>query len=132
MCKASDIGGSVGTILVADGNFDHLHVEFRGTKQQIKIPEWVEIPEIGSVLGNSLVVGSKQNFGPAEGVLDTLIQQPRKRHAEKLVAQQIEEPHGLPFHGVYQSTAVNEFALLTGNRIIKFRQVFRRHRKICI
>src|SRR5579859_7499964 len=62
---ALNIGLSITPRAIADGNLHDLEIEARGTEQQVEIAERVEVPEVGAVVGNSLVIGAPQDFRTA-------------------------------------------------------------------
>jgi len=100
MAESADLGHAVGPLTVPDRQLRDLHVQSRRAEEQVKIAERVEVAEERPTLCDLLVVSAQECLGPAEGVLDPLLQDPGKGQAEKLVADQIQRPHGLSLHGV--------------------------------
>src|SRR5262249_29216472 len=74
--------------------------------------------------GDALVVGAPEGLGAAERVLDRLAEDPGEGEAEELVADEIEEAHGLALHGVDQPHAVDELARAGAERLVEAREVF--------
>src|SRR5215212_10269198 len=94
-------------------------------ENEIEITERIEVSEASAIGGDALVVFSKQNFGPAQRVLDRLAQGPAESDAEKLVRAKIHETHGFVFHRVNQPDSVREIGPPGNESIVKFSQLFR-------
>ena len=62
MLPAADIGGSVGTFAVTDGQVNNFTIQFGRAEDEIEIPEWIEIAEVGAVRRDALVVRAEQHF----------------------------------------------------------------------
>src|SRR6476620_1597710 len=73
---AIDVGLSVCAFPIANGNLTDLQFKVRGSEQQIEVPERVEIPERSAVLRDASIVLRPQSLGTAEGIGDTLVQDP--------------------------------------------------------
>ena len=99
---ARDVGGAVGTFVIADGQVNDLEVEPSRTEEQVEIAEGVKIAEDGAVGRDTVIVALPQHFGAAQRILHRLAEQPREKQTEELVAQQVGKAHGLFFHGVDQ------------------------------
>src|SRR3954469_24109656 len=69
VAPALDVGLAVGALAVADRHLDELQVELGRPEQEVEIPEGIEVPEVGAVGGELLVVLPAQDLGAAEGVL---------------------------------------------------------------
>ena len=109
MAKSAYIGAAIRSLPVSDGDFDHFKVLFHGAEDQIKVAERIEFPEITPVGPDLFVIPSKEGFCAAKGILESLIQSPRKHGGEKLVAQEIQKSHSLLFHGVHEPATVDKF-----------------------
>ena len=59
MFEPGNVGVAKSTLLVPDWNFNGFKVKFVGTKYQVKIPKWIEIPKIGPVPGQFDVIFSE-------------------------------------------------------------------------
>ncbi len=76
MLPAADIGSSISTLPVTDGQIDNFLVQFGRTEYEIEITEGVEIAKVGAVGSDYLVIFTPENFGPAKGIFDGLSEQP--------------------------------------------------------
>src|SRR5439155_9361110 len=108
MLPARDVGLAVGTGAITDGQVEDAQVEPSRTEEQIKIAEWIEVAEVSAVIRDQLVMPAQEYLGSAERVLNGLAQQPGEGHAEKFVADDIEEAHGLLFHGINEAHAIDD------------------------
>src|SRR5450759_2388837 len=117
---------------VANGDFDDLEVQLRGTENQIEISEGIKLAEIGTVGDDLLVVPAAQNLGSAKGVRESLIEQPAEEPRESLVGEQIQESHCLVLHRVDKPRAVDEFSLAGCQGVIELGQRLWRHCQVCI
>ena len=88
-----DVGAAVGALLVAHRYFNDFEVELAGAKEQIEIPKGIEITEIGAAPLEVLVVLFPDGFGAAEGVLESLTQQPGKQGGKGAIGRSIERWH---------------------------------------
>src|SRR2546422_9730126 len=111
MPEPLDFGFSVGAIPVADRQFHDLQILLGGAEQEIEVAKWSEVAEVRSTGLDLLVVPLEQRLRPTEGVPEALFQEPGKDHAEDLVADQIEQAHRLPRHGIHHAAPVSEFAM---------------------
>src|SRR5580765_9020925 len=84
-----DVGLSVRAFPVANGNLTDLQFKVRRSEQEIEVPERVEIPERSAVLRDAPIVARPQCLGTAEGIGDTLVQDPTEDQAEQLVPRQV-------------------------------------------
>jgi len=75
MAEPANVGRPVGSLPVANRDFNNLQILFRSAEQQIKVPEGVELSEIGPIPANPFVVASIQYFGATERVFDRLTQE---------------------------------------------------------
>src|SRR5207249_7100515 len=80
-----DVGGSVRALPIANGDLADLQFKVRRSEQQIEVSERVEVPERSAVLGDAPIIARPQCLGAAEGVGDTLVQDPTEDQAEQLV-----------------------------------------------
>ena len=77
-----------------------------------------------------VVVLPVQHLGAAQRVFDRLLEQPRQRQREELVAEQVQEAHRLAFHRIDQAHAVDELALARDQRAIELGQILGRDGQI--
>ncbi len=127
MFEALDVRCSVRAFLVADGYFDDLKVVFCRAEEQVKVAERVEIAEVSASFFDFFVVCFEKDFRAAECVFDALVKEPGEDEAEHFVAEEVEGAHGFFFHGIDESCAVDEFAVLFLEREVEFGEVFRRN-----
>src|SRR6266480_4763446 len=84
-----DVGLTVGSGLITNGQIRNAQVEFRGTEEEVEIAERIEVAKVSAVAGDGIVVGTEQNLGSAKRVFDRLPQQPAEGEAEKLVGHHV-------------------------------------------
>src|ERR1700722_77758 len=130
MAPTLDVGFSVDAFTVPDRQIDDLHIEMRRAKNQVEIAEGIEVAEIGAVVRDHLILGAAQDFCSAKRVFNALPQQPGKREAKELIAQEVEEPHRATFHRINQADAVYKLAAAGSPGIVEMRQVLRRNGQI--
>ncbi len=111
MLPALDVGLSVGARSIADGKIDDLAIQAGRSEEQIEIAEGVEVAEVGAVGGDRFVVLLPKHLRPTERVLDGLAQEPAKRQAEELVAEEVEGAHGFFVHRVDQADTIDKSPL---------------------
>lgn len=87
MGESVDIRRAVRSILVSNRHLQNFKIQLRGAEQEIEVAEGIEVAEIVSVCHETKIVVPKQHFGSAQRIFDPLIEQPRERHAEKLIPQ---------------------------------------------
>ena len=114
------LGAAVFTVAIADDDLGDFKVELGGSKEQVEIAKRIEIAEITPVLDDFLVVGFIQDFGATKSVFEPLTQNVREEPAKEFVCQQVEKPHGVFVHGIYEAAAVDELSLVIPEGIIKF------------
>ena len=85
MAESADLGHAVSPLTVPDRQLRDLHVQSGSAEEQIKIAERVEVAEERPTLCDLLVVSAQERLGPAEGVLDLLLQDPGKGQAKNLL-----------------------------------------------
>lgn len=74
----------------------------------------------------------RHHLGAAEAVLDALAQDKAKGVGKEMVAQHVEEAHGLVFHGVNEAAAVDEFGRAVAQDIEKFGQILGRGGEVAV
>src|SRR5688500_18032741 len=132
MFPARDVGGTICSLAITNRQIDNFAVEFGSTKDQVIIAEWVKISEIGTVRRDLFIVAFPQHFCATQCILDGLSEQPRERHAEELVPEEIERTHGFFLHRINQAYAVDKFPFPGNHCLIETRKVFRWHSEISI
>lgn len=76
MFPARDIGGSVGSVAIANGKVNDLAVKFCRAEDQVEIPEGIEVAKVGAIGGDLFIIFTPHYFGAAQGVFDGLSQYP--------------------------------------------------------
>src|SRR5262245_42660303 len=93
--EAADVGHAVRTGGIANRYLRDLQVCLGGTEDGVEIPERVEIPEVGAIARDQVVVHAAERLGSAQGVADRLVQEPGEDETEEAVAQLVQEAHRL-------------------------------------
>lgn len=119
MPPAIYIGITICSKAIAYRHLGNFQVQFGSAEQQVEITEWIEVAKILTIGGNELIVPPVENFGPAQGVFDRLAEQPGKGGAKEFVPQDIEKAHGLVFHGIHQSNAIDKLTFTGGQDCCK-------------
>src|SRR5439155_3597528 len=122
----------IGPVSIADRHFHDFQILLGRAEQEIEVAKRIEVAEVVSAGLDLLVVSLEQGLRPAEGVAETLLQQPGENLAEHLVADQVEKPHGLPFHWIDHAASVDELAVAVGDRVIKLGEHFGVHGHISV
>ena len=130
MFPALDVGRAVGAFTIADGDIRDLEVEFRGTEEEVEVPEGIEVAEVGAVGGDGFVVRAAQDFGSAEGVFHGLTEEPGEDEAKGFVGAEIEKLHRLFVHRVDEAHAVGEFGAAARDHVVEFGEILGWHREI--
>src|SRR5262249_10062643 len=128
--KAANFGFSVRPSAVADRQLDDLEILLGRAKQQIEVPEGVEVAEETAALGNLLVIPSKENLRATERVFEWLPQNRRQRDTKQLVGNRVQEAHRLVFHRIHQAGAVDELSSTLGDGGVEPWQLLRRNGEI--
>ena len=121
MAPALDIGFSVRPFPVTYRQVHDSEVQSGRAEDQVEIAERIDLAEVGTVGRDPLVICLAQNLGPAQRVLNTLTEQPRKGEAEELVSRHIEEAHRAFLHWVNQTNAIDEFSLTAAPGLVEAR-----------
>src|SRR5512136_1260761 len=130
MPESADVSTPITAFSVPDRHFHHLEVEFRSSKDEVKVPEGIKVSEIAAVRLNPLVVLVEQRLGAAQGVFESLIEDPREHEREKPVPDQVEDSHRLFFHGINKTAPVDEFSDIISQCPVKLGKVYRGNRQI--
>ena len=87
MFKAGNIGGAICPVSITDRYFNNFKIEFIGAENQVKISEWIKIPEKFAVRNQALIIFFENYFSSAQGIFKGLFEQPGKSPAEEFVSQ---------------------------------------------
>ena len=132
MGDAGDVRLAVGAVFVAHGDVADAQAHERRAEEEIEIPEGVEVAEFWQAFQQPFVVGARHHLGAAEAVLDALAEDKTERVGEEVVAEHVEEAHGLVLHRVNQAAAIGELGGAGAQDLKKFRQVFRRRGQVAV
>ena len=132
MSKSADICPAIGSFPISYRDLHDLEILLNSPENEIKVTERIEFPKIAPVGVNSFIIFSEKALGPAEGIFESLIENPSKHKGKELVSQQIQKPHGLLFHRVDEAAAVYEFTLVLLQGPVEFGKIFRWYCKVCI
>src|SRR6266852_1545423 len=127
---ATDIGLAVSSIPVSDRQIQDLEIQLCRAKKQIEVPEWIEVTEVRTIGHQRFIILAPHRLGAAECIFEGLTQQPGKRDAKKLIADQIEETHGTGFHRINQARAIRKLRLTGSQDLDETRQLLRRHSQV--
>lgn len=120
---AGHLGFAIGAVDIMDGEVNDLEVALGGPEDELVIaPAVVDAPGAAELL-DMLVIGAPEDLGAAEGVLDAGIEYIGEGDAEKLVADDVEELHGILVHGVHEAGAIDELAVAAGDGLIEIGQL---------
>ena len=81
MFPALNIGRAICSFTVPDGHIHNFKIQLCGSKYQIVISKWIEIPKILAVIGDLLIIPSPKNFCPAKGIFNWLTDEKGKDQA---------------------------------------------------
>lgn len=87
MSESGDICSAVSSLPVSDGYLQNFQVQFVCSEEQIEIAERIKIAEIGPVFYQLQVVGPEHDLCSAEGIPESLVEQPGKRLTEKEISK---------------------------------------------
>ncbi len=132
MSKSLDIGFTVGTRQVSDGDVHNPQSQNRGRVEQLKIAERVEVSEIAPPRHHALVIVARNQFRAAKRIANANPQYPAEHFREENIAQPVKKAHGVPFHGVNQPRAIYKIAESLAIRFVEAPQHFGRHGQIRI
>ena len=100
---------TVCSITVTNRNVDNFKTHAICAKEEIEVPERIEIPEKRPVSYNAIIILPAKDFCSTECVLHRLRQNPTKCQTEKFVGAKVEKSHGFFFHRVNQPNAIYKF-----------------------
>ena len=89
MLETADIGASIGSFLVSDGDFNNFQIQLIGPKNEVEIAKRIKITEEFPVGDESVVIFPENNLGAAKGIFKRLRKQPSKRQAKELIPDNI-------------------------------------------
>src|SRR5258707_9804784 len=95
-----DVGITVDSFLVANGDINNFKVLFVSAEKQVEIAERIEVPEVGTSPVDAFVVLAPERLGTTECILNRLSQKPGEGHTERLVRTKIGKLHCSLIHGV--------------------------------
>ena len=98
--KSSDVGRAVYTLVVAKWKLDDSQIELCCSKQQIVVAERIELTEVGAVLDEPFVVGSRKRLRPAQRILDRLPQHVGEAERKTFVSDEVDEAHRFVVHRI--------------------------------
>src|SRR4051812_25811876 len=76
VAPALDIGGSVGTLSIANRQLHDLESQLRGAEQEIEVAKRIEVAEVRAVCRDRLVGLAAKDLCPTKRVLDRLSKKP--------------------------------------------------------
>ena len=127
-----DVGRPVRAFPIANGDLADLQFKVRRSEQQIEVPERVEVPERSAVLRDAPIIARPQSLGTAEGIGDTLVQDPTEDQPEQLVPRKVGQTHRALLHRVDEPAAVDELSFLFDQGRPELRKLLRGDRHVSI
>ena len=74
MTPAADVCFAVSSVPVTNGQVEYFQVQLGSAKKQIEIAKRIKISKLGTILYQSVVILFPHCLGPAQRVLDWLVQ----------------------------------------------------------
>ncbi len=72
MLETTDIGASIGSFFVSDGDFNNFQIQLIGPKNEVEIAKWVEITEEFAIGNESVVIFPENHLGTTKGIFKRL------------------------------------------------------------